>query len=364
MKDRLIKREDGSVAVYAIATVLCFVFLLGGIFYSSSAIRKNQLKTALKLKQIYAQEIVVEQKEPTQKEYAFSYTGSEQTFTAPANGNYQLQVWGAQGGSYDTTYAQGGAGGYSKGTIKLKKGDTLYVYVGQAGDFSTTTTYTAQSGGGYNGGGAAGYRGGTGGGATDIRLTSGTWNNSDSLLSRIIVAGGGGGAYSYSSTYKAAGGYAGGTTGGKGSYYSSSYSAFVGSGATQTGGGSAGTGSSTNYNGKAGSFGQGGATGYKYNSTSYYSNGAGGGGWYGGGAAGNYSSSSRTRAAAGGGGSGFVWTSATSANVPSGYSVPTSYYLTDAETIAGNSSMPTQDGTTTMTGNTGNGYAKITWISF
>lgn len=222
------------------------------------------------------------------------------TFTAPEDGTYKLQVWGAQGGSYNTSYAVGGLGGYSTGNITLSKGEMLYIYVGGQGSYSTTTTYTTPSGGGYNGGGAAGYCGGTGGGATDIRLVSGACSDSTSLLSRIIVAGGGGGAYAYSSTYKANGGYAGGDSGSAGSYYSSSYSAWVGGGGTQTSGGTAGTGSSTNYYGKAGSFGQGGATGYKYNSTSYYSNGAGGGGWYGGGGAGNYSSRSRARAAGGG----------------------------------------------------------------
>jgi hypothetical protein len=30
--------------------------------------------------------------------------------------------------------------------------------------------------------------------------------------------------------------------------------------------------------------------------------------------------------------------------------------------IAGNASMPTHDGTSTMTGNDGNGYAKITYL--
>lgn len=57
MKNRLIEQEKGSVAVYAIATVLCFIFILSGILYSSNAIRKNQLKTALKLKEVYAQDI-------------------------------------------------------------------------------------------------------------------------------------------------------------------------------------------------------------------------------------------------------------------------------------------------------------------
>ena len=64
------------------------------------------------------------------------------------------------------------------------------------------------------------------------------------------------------------------------------------------------------------------------------------------------------------GGSGFVWTSSTASNVPSGYSVPSSYYLQNARTVAGNASIPTQNNSSTMTGNTGNGYARITWLSF
>ncbi len=64
------------------------------------------------------------------------------------------------------------------------------------------------------------------------------------------------------------------------------------------------------------------------------------------------------------GGSGFIWTSGSASSVPSGYSVPTDYYLQKAETVSGNASMPTQDNSSTMTGNTGNGYARITWLSF
>ncbi len=96
----------------------------------------------------------------------------------------------------------------------------------------------------------------------------------------------------------------------------------------------------------AGSYGTGGQGGYY--STSY---GAGGGG---GGGASQYG--------AGDGGSGFIWTSATAANVPGGYLVGTQYYLTSASTIAGNASMPNASGST-ETGHAGNGYAKITLVS-
>lgn len=55
----------------------------------------------------------------------FSYNGttgsdgSVQTFTAPTTDSYTFEVWGAQGGNYDTYY--GGLGGYSKGTVNLEK---------------------------------------------------------------------------------------------------------------------------------------------------------------------------------------------------------------------------------------------------
>ena len=88
------------------------------------------------------------------------------------------------------------------------------------------------------------------------------------------------------------------------------------------------------------------------------------GGWYGG--------SFGTRTNGGGaGGSGWIYTQNTFSTWQSGNSTDaakwllnSSYYLTNAQTIAGNATMQTQDGTSTMTGNTGNGYAKITWIGF
>ena len=49
--------EKGSISVYAIATIFCFIFILSGVFTSSSSIRKNQLKTLLKIKEIYASQI-------------------------------------------------------------------------------------------------------------------------------------------------------------------------------------------------------------------------------------------------------------------------------------------------------------------
>ena len=84
---------------------------------------------------------------PINKE--FSATGAVQNVTLNA-GTYKLEVWGAQGGNYNTTYT-GGKGGYSYGTLTLNNTTNLYVYVGkQAQTITTNRTVTT---GGFNGGG-------------------------------------------------------------------------------------------------------------------------------------------------------------------------------------------------------------------
>lgn len=62
------------------------------------------------------------------------------------------------------------------------------------------------------------------------------------------------------------------------------------------------------------------------------------------------------------GGSGFVWTSSTASNVPSGYGVSTAYYLTNASTKSGDTTFEGPTGVN-ETGHSGDGYAKITWVS-
>ena len=280
---------------------------------------------------------------------SFDYTGNYQTYTVPATGKYKLQVWGAQGGEKNTTYALGGKGGYSVGTITLTKGDTLYIYVGGAG---TTATGTTESEGGYNGGGNGGAgssgQGASGGGATDIRIGGTTYYN------RVIVAGGGGGSGGRAgASYQSTGGAGGGSSGVDGT--SSEATTYPGAGASQTTGGAAATFSGTAVTGTqtAGSFGTGGIGGALTNGNY----GAGGGGrrmvWR--------RPEAHIVLEAEAGGSGFVWTSSTAANVPSGYLVSTVYYLIDASTIDGNTSFESTSGGA-ETGHSGNGYAKITPI--
>lgn len=121
-----------------------------------------------------------------------------------------------------------------------------------------------------------------------------------------------------------------------------------GGGGTQTAGGA---GSNNN----AGTFGQGGSG--LSNSSGYA--GAGGGGWYGGG--GSYPDASGDDDRGGGGGSGYVYTSLTASNYPSGCLLNSSYYLINAETIAGNTVFTSPTGTS-ETGHAGNGYIRITVI--
>ena len=135
----------------------------------------------------------------------FDYTGNEQEYVVPEDGTYKLETWGAQGGDIISSYS-GGYGGYSVGTVSLKKGDTLYLNVGGQGYSSKTMSSNTKTTGGYNGGGY-GYQttnlyASGGGGATHIATKSGLLSTlSDSLDSILIVSGGGSGAYGYGSYF-------------------------------------------------------------------------------------------------------------------------------------------------------------------
>lgn len=84
----------------------------------------------------------------------YTYTGYTQRWECPADGEYLLEVWGAQGGwtnspSGNDFYA-GGPGAKVQGKIKLRKGEKLFVNVGQAGitvtkDYNNFTCKATQS---------------------------------------------------------------------------------------------------------------------------------------------------------------------------------------------------------------------------
>jgi len=265
----------------------------------------------------------------------YNYTGSVQTFTAPTNGTYTLEAWGAQGGNdpSNPNAIFGGRGGYAKGDVYLTAGQTIQVYVGQQGSGCLNSSWRSTGGGG----------------ATDFRLTGGNWNDNAGLLSRILVAGGGGGRHG--NNYEGVayvGNDGGGTTAPN----------FTANGVNVVGSTQNGGGSSNNTN-VAGSFGFSNPTPYSNTCSAggwnggargsdNWANGGGGGGWYGG------VSSWPT----GSGGSGYAYTAASW--TPGGYTPTAAYQLSNTQLIAGNSSMPNPTGGN-MTGRAGNGIAKITW---
>jgi hypothetical protein len=147
-------------------------------------------------------------------------------------------------------------------------------------------------------GGNADRHGGIGGGSTDFRLVAGDWNNHISLNSRIMVAGGGGGGGSdnnLGANKNADGGAGGGLTAGEG-LVAGSTTDINATGGTQISGGT--KASITNESGKPndGKFGMGGSL--------IFHGGGGGGGYYGGGA--GTIKTNRGIVSGGGGGSSFI----------------------------------------------------------
>lgn len=305
------------------------------------------------------------------KTYDFSYTENYQTFTVPETATYRIELWGAQGADFQSI--EGGHGGYTKGDIRLTKNTNLYIYIG--GKPSSGET------GGYNGGGSittgqSNWGGRPGGGATDVRLTSGTWNDFNSLKSRIMVAGGGGGANNRNYADQGCGygqgegGVGGGLTGGTGittghTYNGCTYGWGVGTGGTQTSGGHY-----IEYNSSGvvtkdiltAAFGYGGGTA-TYTAADTQT--GGGGGYYGGGLSGHGGAGGGSSFISGLAGCNAISSSSTSNKIihtsqPNHYS---GYVFSNPQTIAGDANMPNPSGGTEV-GHTGNGFARITLIAY
>ncbi len=324
--------EHGDTATFTVTPEVGYKYssVTSGCSYNSAT---NTLTvsnvTAAKTCTVY----FVAKTEPDNIVKNFPYSGSCETYPIEVTGYYKLEVWGAQGGSYSDAYT-GGKGGYSYGTVYLSRGTNLYVCVG--GQPTGVASAGGTNKGGFNGGGDGktfSFSGTTtyamgGGGATDIRI------GSNNVNTRVIVAGGGSGSTNSNN------GFAGGGTSGLGT------SGYFG---TAT---SAGTG---------GSFGQGasvssGSSNYKYGAP------GGGGGWYGGGRAASASDTDTSVRTKTGGGSGFVWTSATSSNKPSSYTLTSTYYLSYPNTLAGDQNFKSPTSDVTELGHSGNGYARISYL--
>ena len=281
----------------------------------------------------------------------FDYTGSEQEFTTPCNGNYKLETWGAQGGFSRNIDVIGGNGGYSTGIIKINYLEKIYIDVGGAGIDGIDTS--ADRRGGYNGGGDSYHfsynncYSGSGGGATHIAIKSGLLssleNNKNSIL---IVSGGGGGAggdYTSTGTGSSFGGNGGGFEGTDSYNIVGVMNSGYGFGGNQVAGGKF---FEATFAGQNGVFGKG------ADSTQGTNNGGSGagGGYYGGGSGGGHFGS--------GGGSGYIGNPLLTDKVMYCYNCSES----SEESTKTISTTCVSDNPTSNCSKKGNGYARITYL--
>ena len=292
-----------------------------------------------------------------QTAFDFDYTGTEQTFVAPISGTYKLETWGAQGGSHSED-KHGGYGGYSIGMITLLKSDILYLNIGGSGNVNDKLPGEFTKGG-YNGGGDTYTNdktyllyGSSGGGATHIATVSGLLNNLEESQNNILIVSGGGGGSNYDIMANATtgiGGSGGGRQGANGTpiYYEGNVitDAYATGGSQNTFG--VGATSSIAYsNGKDGSFGLGGNSGYNA--------GAGGGGYYGGGGG-----ATSNKDSSGGGGSGYIGNPLLTNKVMYCYNCEES----TEESTKTISTTCSEETPTSYCAKKGNGYARTTLVS-
>lgn len=214
----------------------------------------------------------------------FSYTGADQTFTAPANVYAVVAyIWGAGGGG---SGQPGGAGAFAQVIVPVTPGQTYTIIVGQGGTQSSSATY---------GGGGFGYIGNAwaGGGRSAIRYSS----------ADIVTLGAGGGSGQDSGSTGGVANWSPLVNNGNGYDATAAQHASLvsGKGGTQTAGGAGGA-----PDGGLGSAYQGGAGGLNYGGTGGNSpapTGGGGSGYYGGGGGGGGASGPYNCTGGGGGSS-------------------------------------------------------------
>ena len=82
-------------------------------------------------------------------EFRYAYTGEEQYFRVPVDGQYKIELWGAGVSMSDNQNLNPSYkyGSYTSGIINLNKNNMLYVYVGQKGE-KQMTEKTFNGGGG------------------------------------------------------------------------------------------------------------------------------------------------------------------------------------------------------------------------
>ncbi len=239
--------------------------------------------------------------------HAYTFSGSQETFTVPAGvTSVNVVAVGGKGGNAAFGTQAPGFGGRVSADLPVTPGSTLYVTVGGNGGSGSGASGGA---GGFNGGAIGGNGsgansnlggGGGAGGASDIRTSP------SDLTSRVVVAAGGGGPGAQGNIVNngGVGGNAetiGGTGGGTGP-------GGGGGAGTDTAGGAGGaSGGGCGNPGTTGTFGEGGAGAHAGSSNG---GGGGGAGYYGGGGGG--SATCGAGSGGGGGGSNFAAAGATS----------------------------------------------------
>ena len=277
------------------------------------------------------------------KTWEFSATGSQELFDMPCTANYKIEAWGAQG--YTVSPYIGGYGAYATGVSNIATGEKLYISVGKVGVGGKTINTPFNSF--PNGGKGIVADGvsyvGSGGGATFISFDGQeitTFNTTYQNKLLILASGGGSATYTTGGGWAGHGGAGGGITGKPGT----STGFLVGGGATQTSGGSAGNGC------RAGIFGKGGEAPLNGNGT------GGGGGLYGGGC---------SWGGGAGGGSSYIGNMrliTLDSNVKHMTCISCTTSIVDATRTSSTTTsniIPTTD-----TPKLGDGYLKITLISF
>jgi len=241
---------------------------------------------------------------------AFSYTGSDQTFTVPYGvTNIFAKTWGAAGGAGNANSpgGKGGAGGFSRCNISVSSGQNLAIVVGAGGmGNSSGATNSLIYGHKIAPTGRFGGQGASGGGGGGL---SGIFNGSFTFANSILISGGGGGGSAYQSGTLGRGGSGGGANanGGDGDAQTFTGTAY-GRGGTLSAGGKTGSFYFKSANGRGqenDSIDGGQLYGGHASSFSSWTEGAGGGSGYYGGGPGNHDSEGGNWGN-GGGGSGYA----------------------------------------------------------
>lgn len=231
----------------------------------------------------------------------FNYTGAIQQWYVPEGvTEIFVEVVGAQGGDFNSTDRQGGAGGKVQCRLVVVPNTTLYITVG--GKPLNTDIQTPRYGFGGAGGNTqyAGRLGAAGGGLSAISTAQPIAHSNV-----LVVAAGGGGATGGVNTN--VGGAAGGLTGSWGG--TNNWTLAGGPGSPTTGGNAGTSGDANTTNPTSGAALSGGNGGIATNAASNGWNGGGGGGaGYFGGGGGRAGGDSQ---GAGGGGSSWATSSAT-----------------------------------------------------